>query len=92
MNVNYENTTIMEICCLSNVAIKVFRPTHKVHVLTVHTCTQAQSTDAHLPPSPWTHLMMMVREDPNLPPFPSSTCAPVAVRMAVRLALPLPTT
>ena len=52
-----------------------------------------QSTHALLPPSPsWTHLMMMVREDPDLPPFSSSTCAPVAVRMAVRLALPLPTT
>ena len=59
--------------------------------LTVHTCTctQTQSTHTLLPPPLfWTHLMMMVREDPDLPPLSSSTCALVAVHMAVRLASP----
>ena len=88
---------------VENKVIKVVRPTCTCTALTVHTCMYTNIVHMHsinpslgltcTPPTlPLTHLMMMVHEDPNLPPFSSSSCAPVAVRMAVRLALPLPTT
>ena len=92
MDMDYEIETVWKFTLfqIENKVIKAVRMyTNTVHMYSINpslglTCTP--------PTLSLTHLMMMVREDSDLPPFSSSTYALVAVLMAVRLALPSLTT
>ena len=96
--VNMDMETIIWKCAvffqIESMVMIGFQPWYAYGTYSAYIYMHTYTEYTYTPPTPlfWTHLMMMVREDHDLPPFSSSTCAPVAVRMSVRLALPLLTT